>query len=86
MKKLSDEEILYIHKRTNARLYEPAISPRPGFEFMPYWVHFKEYKCSDFEENRRFHTGFKGNTFTKDLESNILSVIKDKLIVGLVYK
>jgi hypothetical protein len=59
---------------------------RPGFQFMPYWVHFKEYKYGDFQEERRFQTGYKGDVFTKDLESNILSVIKDKLTVGLDVK
>ncbi len=80
---MTDEEVVFLHKKTKALLFEPSIVTRPGFQFMPYWVHFKEYKWSDFQDNRRFQTGYKGEKFTKDLESNILSVIKDKLMVGL---
>ena len=83
---MKDEEIIFLHKKTKALLLEPCVVTRPGFEFMPYWIHFREYKYSDFQEDRRFQTGYKGNKFTKDLESNILSVIKDKLSVGLDVK
>jgi hypothetical protein len=83
---MTEDEIIFLHKKTKVKLFEPAVVARPGFEFMPYWVHFREYKYSDFKENRRFQTGYKGIKFTKDLESNILSVIKDKLTIGLDVK
>lgn len=83
---MTNEEIIFLHKKTNALLLEPSVVTRPGFQFMPYWIHFKEYKCSDFENERRFQTGYKGNMFTKDLEYNILSAIRDKLTVGLDVK
>lgn len=83
---MTDDEVIFLHKKTKPILLEPSVVTRPGFIFMPYWVHFKEYKCSDFQDNRRFQTGYKGDKFTTDLESSILSVIKDKLIVGLDVK
>ena len=83
---MTNEEIIFIHKHTQAKLFEPAVVPRAGFEFMPYWIHFKDHKWSDFQEERRFQTGYKGDKFTNDLESLILSVIKDKLVVGLDVK
>lgn len=80
---MTNEEVLFLHKKTKALLLEPAVIPRPGFHFMPYWLHFREYKYTDFQGNRRFQTGYKGNRFTKDTESCILSVIKDGITVGV---
>ena len=83
---MTPDEVMFLHKRTKALLFEPAIISRPGFQFMPYWVQFREYKYSDFKDNRRFQTGYKGEKFTKDLEVNVLSVIKDEFVVGLDVK
>lgn len=80
---MTDDEVIFLHKETKALLFEPSIITRPGFEFMPYWLHFREYDCKDFQDDRKFQTGYKGARFTRDLESNILSVIKDKLSIGL---
>ena len=80
---MTEEEVIFLHKKTKALLLEPSVVTRPGFEFMPYWVHLREFTWRDFQENRKFQTGYKGDHFTKDLESNILGVIKDKISVGL---
>ena len=80
---MTGDEIMFLHKKTKAILLEPSVVTRPGFQFMPYWIHFRDYKYSDFQENRKFQTGYKGARFTKDTESCILNVIKDGVTVGV---
>ena len=80
------DETVFLLKQTNTILLEPVINPRPGFRFMPYWIHFKEHRFSDFQEDRKFQTGYKGNIFTNDLEAVMLSAVKDGFSVGLDIK
>ncbi len=80
---MSEDEILFLHSKTKAVLLEPAVVARPGFEFMPYWLHFKQFSYIEYDTDRRFQTGYKGNKFTNDLESNMLALIKEKIHIGL---
>ncbi len=80
---MKQKEVLFLHTKTKAVLLEPSIISRPGFEFMPYWIHFKEFSYIEYDSNRKYQTGYKGNNFTDDLERNIVSLVRENISIGL---
>lgn len=73
---LTDKEASYFLKRGSV-LLEPRVTPRPGFLFMPYWIHKNDLPLSMWDKKRPFDVGFKGSSLDKCCESILAKSVKE---------